>query len=332
MRPTVHYCTYFDERYLTRGLALYASMRRYCQPFRLYVLCMTVECYRELTALALPDVEALTLENLEHDMPDLVATKAKRSAIEYYFTCTSNLISWLFNKHPEIDVLTYLDADLFFFQNPDFLFASFEKSSVLIVPHRFSPQNRDLLKWGIYNVGWVTFRRDENGLACLDWWRRACLDWCHDFVDGDRFADQRYLDVFPQRFSGVQIDGHPGVNLAPWNLGNYQLTEGPDGKPLVDGEPVVFFHFHRFRQITRFLWRTSHRDYGAPLDARVRRLLYAPYLEEISAAARMIASVGTGVPLRRDAAEIGAIADRIRAVASIAWRGGGLWIARANVL
>lgn len=324
MTVPAYYCTYFDERYLTRGLALYASMRRHCAPFRLFVLCMSKACYRELNALTLPDVVLLQVEALEEGDSALAAAKANRSTIEYYFTCTPALMAWLFETRPEIDLLTYLDADLFFFARPDVLFESMIDASTLIVPHRFSARNAAMAQWGIFNVGWVSFRRDADGLACLGWWRDACIDWCRDVLEGDRFADQKYLDQFPTRFKGVRIDDHPGVNLAPWNIDNYRLTADTKGTPLVDGQRVVFFHFHRLRRIASWLWRTAHSEYGAPLDGAIRHLLYAPYLAELARAERL--ALAKAAILRRDKAAIGAWQDRLRAVAAVLWRGGGLWL------
>jgi hypothetical protein len=72
-------------------------------------------------------------------------------------------------------------------------------------------------RFGIYNVGWVSVRRCEEGIKALRWWRERCIEWCHDFVDGDRFADQRYLDRLPGLFPHVHVIQHLGANLAPWN-------------------------------------------------------------------------------------------------------------------
>ena len=39
-----HYCTYFDEGYLSRGLVLYRSLEALGEPFRLWVLALTPAC------------------------------------------------------------------------------------------------------------------------------------------------------------------------------------------------------------------------------------------------------------------------------------------------
>jgi hypothetical protein len=324
-----HYCTYFDHRYLTRGLALYASMRRHCRPFRLWALCMSEACYRALDALSLPDLVPLRREDLEHDDGELRDAQLDRTPLEYYFTCTAALMAWLLKTQPSIAALTYLDADLFFFDSPRRLFEEFADSSTLIVPHRFSKRNEGLKRWGEYNVGWVTFRRDADGLACLAWWRRSCIEWCHDRLEDERFADQKYLDQFPKRFRRVGVIDYPGANLAPWNLDNHRLTAGADGAPQVDGVPVTFVHFHGMRRVAPFLWRTSHPDYGAPLDRTVKRLLYQPYLIELARAGRLLDSRTVRSPLARGGA---GRARRWRDAAAVLRRGGALWVVGGRVL
>ncbi len=340
MAVRAEYCTYFDHRYLTRGLALYASMRQHCQPFRLWVLCLTEECHAALTSLALPDVVVLRFEELERHDAALLEAKSNRSPIEYYLSCTAPLMTWLLDTRPEIEVLTYLDADLFFFSNPDFLFKEFEGFSTLITPHRYSEynlRNRFNRERGTYNVGWVTFRRDADGMACLRWWRRSCVEWCYDRVENGKWLDQGYLDQFSEKFARVQIVQHPGVNAAPWNLDRLTLSADPSGAPLVDGLPVVFFHFSGLRRITWYVWRTSHRHYRAPLDRQVRRLLYAPYFQALAAADRMLAQRNASVaasPLGYKSTPKASPHPirNLREVARLLVRGGGVWMVANRVL
>jgi len=336
MTAIAQYCTYFDHRFLSRGLALHASMRRHCRRFRLFVLCLSEECHAVLSALALPDLVPLRLTELEAYDRDLAAAKRDRALIDYYFTCTPALLSWIFSTRPEIDVLTYVDADVFFYGSPAPLLRQFEDSSVLIVPHNFSERNRHLRRFGIYNVGWLSFRRDESGRACLAWWRRSCLEWCRDDPGEGRFADQKYLDEFPARFSRVLVAADPGVDLAPWNLDRYRISSGPDGAPLADGVPVVFFHFHGLRRLAPFLWGTQTRQFGARLAPPVRRSIYAPYLAELAAAEAAIRPL-LGLrepPLEREGARRyrSRLLSTLREIVALLLRGGGLWVIGGRVL
>jgi hypothetical protein len=283
-----HYCTYFDSRYLSRGLVLHDSLRRVSGPFRLWVLCLDEACYEALSALRPESMVPLRLTEVEAADPEFHACRANRSLVEYYFTATPVLLSYLFAANPGIDIVTYLDADIGFFKDPEFLFDEFAEHAVQIVPHRYSERNRALAEWGVYNVGWVAFRRDADGLACLAWWRRSCIEWCYDRLEADRFADQKYLDQFPQRFARVQIVTHPGVNAAPWNLDTGTLRSTPDGELRFGEQPLIFFHFHKLRRVAPMLWRTRLSDYGAALDRPARALLYRPYIRRLASTERRL--------------------------------------------
>lgn len=288
------YCTYFDSRYLSRGLTLYHSLRRVSPDCQLWVLCLDDACYETLRALRLAGVSPMKLSDIESADLKFFATKNNRSTLEYYFTCTPVFISFLLSSNPNIDTITYVDADIYFYEDPEILFDDFRDASVQIVPHRYSERNRALEKWGLYNVGWVTFRRDEAGLSCLSWWRECCIEWCYDRLEGDRFADQKYLDQFPRKFSRVQVVAHHGVNVAPWNLDTGSLTRSAGGELSFRGESLIFFHFHKLRQVAPSLWQTRLGDYGASLDRATRDWLYVPYIRQLAAAEREVRA------LRRD--------------------------------
>jgi hypothetical protein len=328
---TVHYCTYFDHRYLSLGVALHASLRRHCQPFCLWVLCLTDECYTALVALALPDVMPLRLQDLEAHDAELLACKFGRNTIEYYFTSTPALMAWLLATRPEIDVLTYLDSDLFFFDRPNFLFDLFEGYSTLIVPHNFSKRNRHFLeKSGTYNVGWLTFRRDSDGIACLQWWRQRCLETVAG-KDG-QCGDQKYLDYFPSKFARVYVARHPGVDLAPWNLDNYRLSIGRDGRPFVDGLPVIFFHFSQLRRIASFLWRAPYRNFGVPVTSLIRTALFRPYLAEVRAAEKLSRQRLPPPTLMRGRSRRSRLLATLRELGALLLWGGGIWYIRGRTL
>src|SRR3954463_1009639 len=97
------YCTYFDHNYLSRGLALYHSLRRYAPDSRLWVLCLNAECHRILVALDLPGIVPVRLEGFEAADPELAAPRPTRSIVEYYFTCSPAWMLYVQAQEPEAE-------------------------------------------------------------------------------------------------------------------------------------------------------------------------------------------------------------------------------------
>lgn len=275
------FCTYFDSRYLAQGLALYQSLQQHCSAFELWVLCLDRSTYTTLTQRALPNMRLIALEELEQDDPALRHAKTNRTLVEYYFTCTPSLPLFIFAQRPNVEFLTYLDADLFFFADPEPVFAEIADHSIAISAHRFPSRLRHLHKYGIYNVGWLSFRADQNGMACLRRWRAQCLDWCYDRVEPDRYADQKYLDDWGARFDRVCVLQHKGANLAPWNLDNYRIQAGAN-HIWIDEQPLIFFHYQGLKRITRWWYNSNSAHYGTKLSAVVRKNIYGPYIRALA--------------------------------------------------
>jgi len=278
----LYYCTYFDINYLIKGLALYRSLVRQAIPFRLWVLCFDEPTYEILRHLELPEIVPISLAEFEEGDAELLGVKANRSRVEYYFTCTPSLPLYVLKHNADIDVISYLDADLFFFSHPAPIYEELGDQSILIVGHRFPPHlsEREQLN-GTYNVGFLSLRKNSIGLQCLEWWRERCLEWCYDRPEDGRFADQKYLDDWPVRFQQVVVLQHKGAGLAPWNVTNYTLNLTND-QMLVDSQPLVFYHFHGFRQIYRWLYDPQLTAYGARADHLLKYHIYYAYIRELA--------------------------------------------------
>ncbi len=282
------FCTYFDSNYLPRGLALYRSLQMHCPDFRLLVLCMDDSSRDVIDRLNLPGVHTISMGEFERNDEPLQRARDDRSRIEYYFTCTPSLPLYVFRNWSEVALLTYLDADLFFFGNPEPLFDELGQGSIGMTAHRFTDSLKDRERYGIYNVGWLTFRNDEHGIACLTWWRERCLEWCFDREEDGRFADQKYLDDWPVRFGNVVVLQHKGANLAPWNLNNYHVRYSRSDGVAVDGQPLIFFHFHGLRQANRWVFDPGWKEYGVNESKSIRAGIYVPYLRTLFATSRKL--------------------------------------------
>lgn len=238
-----HYCTYFDNRYLAKGLVTLKSLLQHDPECHLWVLALDDQTLHFLRGLALPYYSLVSLAELETFDSELKRVRASRTMIEYYFTLTPCLPLFLLRTNPAIEMLTYIDADLFFCSNPDSLYRELGDSSVGLVRHNYCLDLLHMEAFGVHNVCWIMFRRDGNALACLNWYRLQCLAWCEDRLENDRFADQKYLDQFAQQFSGVATLSHKGANVASWNIDNDPISHASDGFR-VGSEPIIFFHFH----------------------------------------------------------------------------------------
>jgi hypothetical protein len=280
-----HYCTYFDSKYLPLGMALAASLQRHDPGATLWVLALDEDAAAHLGRLNWANVRVVAEAGLLRADPELANVAGSRSRREFIFTLTACWVRWLLQTHPEIAQVAYVDSDLYFFSDPAPAWAELGEASVLIVPHRFPPWHDDSRLYGRFNVGWLVFRNDAAALACLDWWRKCCLESCALEADGVRYGDQKYLDDWPQRFGpAVTIGGHPGVNLAPWNWAGHRFELGTAGVR-VDGAPLVVFHFAQFRRIAGAWWDSGQLEYGVmPLGLRSR--IYGPYAAALDAAER----------------------------------------------
>lgn len=292
--PERNYCTYFDQGFLIQGLAMWRSLRRNDAGALLWVLALDDPTAGILRRLEDPRLKVVDLVGFEAGDKALAAAKDNRSRVEYYFTLSPCWPLWLLQRYPEIEQVTYLDADLFVFAPLEKVWAEMEgrRASVMLTAHRFAPVLKRYEKHGVFNVGILSFRRDEIGLACLTDWRSRCLDWCYDRLEEGKYADQKYLEAWPRKWGeSVWVCKTPGVNAAPWNWTNHRATVAGGSVVAFEGGPLVIFHFARLRPIFgMWWWQSGQIEYGV-MPWGLRQAIYGPYglaLEEARASLREI--------------------------------------------
>lgn len=339
------FCTLFDRNYLARALVLYRSLERTGASFRLRALCMDDESERIVERLALPWLDAVPLRELEAHDPGLASVRSTRDPVEYCWTATPALCLHLLEREPGLGAITYLDADLFFYRDPAEVFAEDPHAAVILVPHRYAPEHAALEPLsGTYNVQFMTFQKDDDGLAALRWWHERCIEWCFRRHEDGKFGDQKYLDDWPERFRRVHVAESPGIGLAPWNVARYRLERVGDDV-LVDGRPLVFYHCHALRllsgvgaarrmgllsrtyRLTRgpvpLVWQTAY-----PVAPEELALVWQPYVAALSAAMAEIRRVAPGfsaglVPVPRRDVPVAAIRELVPAPVRHALRRAG---------
>jgi hypothetical protein len=264
---------------------MYRSLLRYGGGFHLWIICFDDLAYELLNKLNLEKVTLITLSQFEDE--ELLRIKPQRTRQEYCWTCTPSTALYVLNTEPHVDAITYLDADLMFFSSPEPIFAEAENASILLIEHRYLPEFDLSATHGIYNVQFMLFRRNSEGLQALNWWRDRCIEWCFTRVEDNKFGDQKYLDDWPERFTGVHILRQLGAGVAPWNSAKYTLDRRED-KVYVESDILIFYHFHALKF---YYFNIAYLYPLYPLNSRVKEWIYRGYFFEILESYEIIRSI-----------------------------------------
>lgn len=271
--------TFFDSNYIPKALATYKSLSRVHNSFELYAFCFDDLSHEVIKKLNYENFIPIHFSEFENK--ELLNSKAnKEKMYEYYWSCKPYSIRWVMEK-TGAEMVTYIDCDFMFFQSPEPIFEEADKVSVLIQPNNFSyDEEKQFLPVGYYCSCWESFKNNKQGRKVLDWWHKKCMEWCYARFEGDKFADQKYLDKWRILFGGVREVINVGANIAPWNVQKFDLTN-KNGKVLInDLLPLIYYHYHSFKMnlISYDYMITGDRDNFYRIPEGVEEIVYQPYI------------------------------------------------------
>lgn len=278
----LNFCTLFDSNYLSRGLCMIDSLIEVCPDFKVFVFAFDNTTYSILSKINFPQMKVISLSDFEDEQ--LLLIKSTRNRTEYFWTCTSSTILYCLSNF-EIDHCVYIDADIYFYSNPQVLVEEFDKYDVMITEHRYTKEYDISNLYGKYCVQFLYFKNNQNGTHILNWWRNACLDWCYAKTEEGKFGDQKYLDNWTVLFEGVHVLNNLGGGVAPWNVQQYDIAKNGEGlmgfeKKNKTSFSIVFFHFHHvIINDGRFIKSYNLGPYR--LNEEVIKLIYKPYIKKL---------------------------------------------------
>jgi len=133
-----NFCTLFDKNYLAHASSLFDSLDKHIDSYNIYCFCMDDESFQFIKKNKNKSIIPISFKQLEIHYPELKSAKLNRSIVEYYFTCTSAICSFIFDNYSDIKLLTYLDADLYFFSSVEPIFKELKDYSIGIIDHKFN--------------------------------------------------------------------------------------------------------------------------------------------------------------------------------------------------
>ncbi len=282
-------CTIFSKNYLARGRVLAESLARNLPglPF-IALLVDRIEGYFDPNA---EPFDIVTIDLLP--IPDRESFCFKYSILELNTAAKPFFLQYLFQLGWQR--LIYVDPDTYFVGPMDEAIRALDTSSILLTPHRTEPRetddfptDRQLCLFGTFNLGFLGLRADRTTKRFLAWWAKHLYSECLTIPWQGWFVDQRWIDLVPSYFDGVEILRHPGYNVARWNLLERSITRdtprassvSTSTRYLANGEPCRFFHFSNFDPErpepedwygSRDVLMEIFGDYGAALIAKGER-------------------------------------------------------------
>lgn len=289
-----NFATIFYANYSSKGVALYRSIERHCDCFHMYIFAMDKECETLLDLLSLHNATVVSVAELEAFYPDLLHVKPSRKKGEYSWTCKGPALLFCYEKYG-LEDCTYLDADMFFFNDPTPLFSENPTADVMLIDHRYSDAYNLTETNGKYCAGFMYFKFTTNGLDILRHWAEQCIDWCYASPEMGKFGDQKYLDEFHEKWNNVHDIQHIGL-CAPWNIQRYSLFVTNDKiQVALDGQQddLICYHFHFLRN--KVLGKYNELYLGPYyLSKQIREHVYSPYIEELMDFTRYVDEVMPG--------------------------------------
>ena len=182
------------------------------------------------------------------NIPDWRGMSQRYNVTEFNTAIKPFVFLHLFEKQ-KADFVVYFDPDIYVVDHLTEIEEAFGAGAdVILTPHMLEPNERAemnerrLLQYGIYNLGFVGIARTAKSLDVVRWWGRRLEHECIIKRDEGLFVDQKWADHFPAFFARPHILHHPGYNVAYWNLSNRTVTWGGN-RWLVNGRPARFIHF-----------------------------------------------------------------------------------------
>lgn len=180
----------------------------------------------------------------------------KYTVTEFCTSIKPACFQYLFNK-TNSEHFIYFDPDIFMFNDVSHIIKHFEKGDIVVTPHYLTPQveytgdqiDRSTLFVGIFNFGFVGFKKSDYTMKIVDWWHSRLMNEAYADIQDALHTDQKWMDFLPA-FGNEKlcVSKHIGFNLAPWNLFERTIIKKEETFSVINNftneeYPLVFVHF-----------------------------------------------------------------------------------------
>lgn len=241
-------CTIISKNYLAYARVLTESFLQYNQAEVFVLLVDKIDGYFDPMKEKFTTIE---IDTIKERIPNFEQFCFQYNITELNTAVKPYFLEFLFEKF-KLGKVIFFDPDILINGNLNYLFDLLNKFSIVIIPHitqpfkdNHKPLECDILKSGVYNLGFIGLSNKDSTLLLLKWWKERLLRYCKiDFQNG-LFVDQKWIDLLPGFFEDAFILRDSTYNIAYWNM-HYRKAYLDKNTILVNGEPAHFLHFSGF--------------------------------------------------------------------------------------
>lgn len=265
----IHAFTSFSYSYLNRARVLASSLRRQHPDWVIWAVMTDKEPEGFTFDLASEDFDkVITAEDLFGDRTDRwlfghdiveACTAVKGHALQHILA------------DPTAEKVVYFDPDIAVFNSMQPVIDLLDTHAIVLTPHQLDPEPADdvlaimdneigSLNYGVFNLGFIAVSQAPEAHRFAQWWADRLYSYCHDRQDIGVFVDQKWCNLIPCFFDDVKVLRDPGYNVASWNLSQRTMSFDDQGRALINGEPLRFYHFTKLGPIGDTMTRRYAAD------------------------------------------------------------------------
>jgi glycosyltransferase involved in cell wall biosynthesis len=237
-------CTISSNNYLALTRVLVESFKEHNPDAEVYV-CIVDRPDPSLDYSRMP-FTAVFAEEL--GIPDFRHFAFRYDILELNTAVKPYLLTYLRDRH-DLDRIFYFDPDIMIHDRLSRLEEVLDRHLAVMTPHitepldnKGRPAERFIRACGVYNLGFLGIRFNDQTAGFLDWWTERLNRYCFADLANGIFVDQSWMAFAPAYLESVAVVRDPIYNIAYWNLPHRRPVQVGDHWQ-VAGQRVGFFHF-----------------------------------------------------------------------------------------
>lgn len=201
------------------------------------------------------------------DFPNMLSSY---TIVEFNTAVKPFYIEMLWERYGKECFIYYIDPDIVFYSPIEELNTYLNTNDIIITPHLIKAQipinsvETNLLKTGIFNLGFIGLKFSENTVEFIKWWQERLKVYCYMDKKETFYVDQIWVNFVPALFDKVFILREPIYNMAWWNLSERKLIE-INSEYYVNNSlhKLMFFHFSGYKPgSNKMIGRIDNDDYS----------------------------------------------------------------------